>query len=78
MLHGVNAGDIRATHRESMTDPIHSLPADNPSSAPSAGIYTLLRSNGLYILSCFRALLVIDARSECPLEVCLPVTMQLG
>jgi len=33
MLHGVNTGDIRTTHREYSTDPIHVLPTDSPSSA---------------------------------------------
>jgi len=33
MLLGVNAGDVRTTHRESITDPIHVLRTGSPSSA---------------------------------------------
>jgi len=66
MLRGVDAGDVRTTHRESITDPIH--PAyRQPLVCPSAPTYTLLPTNELYILSCFLALLVGDGRSECPL-----------
>jgi len=44
MLHGVNTGDVRTTHRESRTDPIHIFPTDNPSSARPP----------VYILYCVR------------------------
>ena len=37
MLHGVNAGHVRTTHRESIADPIHVLPTVDPSSARSLG-----------------------------------------
>jgi len=72
MLHGVNAGDVRTTHHESITTPIHVLPTDGPSSACppvrlSTRVYTLLWRDELYIFSCFLALLIGDGRSECPL-----------
>jgi len=60
MLHDVNAGmSVPPT-----TNPV--LPTDSPSSARPP-IYTLLRANELYILSCFLASLIVDGRSECRL-----------
>ena len=51
---------------------IHYRPDSRPSYRQSlvrlfAPIYTLLRTNGLCILSCFLAWLIVDGRSECPL-----------
>ena len=46
MLYGVNEGDVRTTHRESITDPIHVLPTDSPSSGrPPVYILYRLRTN---------------------------------
>jgi len=49
MLYGINTGDVHTTHRESITDPIHVLPIDSPSSARPTSLFM----NELYILSCF-------------------------
>jgi len=59
MLYGVNAGDVRTTHRESITDPIHVLRTVSPSFARPP-VY-------LYILLYFLAFLVGDGRPGCPL-----------
>jgi len=69
MLHGVNAGDVRTTHRESITDPIHVLPTDSPSSARPPVYILLLPVNDLFILSCFLTLLIVHGRSEFPLWI---------
>jgi hypothetical protein len=46
---------------------------------PFTGIYSLLPMNKPYILSCFLALLIVDACSNCCLRTaCLPVTTRLG
>ena len=46
MLHGVNAGDIRTTNRESITDSIHALPTDglSPIRPPAYELYCLRTS----------------------------------
>jgi len=63
MIHGVMLG---------MSVPPNYRPDSRPSYRPSlvrlsACIYTLLPTTGLYVLSCFLALLVGDWRSECRL-----------
>jgi len=66
MLYGVNTGDVRTTHRESSTDPIHVLPTDSPSSAcPPVRLHIYFIAYERAI--CFLALLIVDGRSECPL-----------
>jgi len=51
MVHGVNVGDVRATHCDSITDPIHSLPTDSPSSA-RVSVYMLYFLPMSYSSSC--------------------------
>jgi len=71
MLHGVNAGDVRTTHRKSLTNP---LPTRFTSFLPTVPrpsvrlyIYFIAYEQAMHPLV-FPSLLIVNAgRSECPL-----------
>jgi len=78
MLHGVHAGDVRTTHRGSITDPIHVLPTDSPSAAPVYILYCLRTSYTSSRVSWLCSSLTDAHNVILEHSVCLPVSMRLG